>query len=273
MNRGWYMAVVGLALSMQISVVVAAECKDSPAVPKGGVLDCDKIENSVGMQFVKIPGGSFIMGDNQSGALDERPEHRVNISPFYMGATEVTQRQWSKVMGGNPSLFNSKRVGEISDNNPVEQVSWYDIQKFIDKLNKLEGTTKYRLPTEAEWEYAARAGSRGSYGAGVTRLERHAWISDNAGERTHQVGKMRPNRWGLHDMHGNVWEWTQDCWHDSYEGAPEDGSAWVYKGCDRRVMRGGSWNYGPDDVRSASRYGGVPSLRFDTDGFRLARDI
>ena len=191
-----------------------------------------------------------------NGADDERPVHTVRISkPFYLGIHEVTQGQWETVMGNNPSQFKGDA------NRPVETVSWEEVQKFIDKLNTREGGTKYRLPTEAEWEYAARAGSTTAYSFGddSSQLGKYAWCGDNAGNTTYPVGKLQPNAWGLYDMHGNVWEWVQD-WYGKYAAetvtdpqGPASGSA--------RVIRGGSWSNGAGNCRSAYRYRGAPGSR------------
>ena len=181
--------------------------------------------STIGMEFVLIPAGEFDMGSpSDEGYSYEKPVHHVTIEdPFYMGTYEVTQAQWHAIMGDNPSYF------EGDDDLPVEQVSWDNVQSFITKLNDKEGTNKYRLPSEAEWEYACRAGTstRYSFGDNESELGDYAWYDDNSGRQTHLVGQKRANSWGLYDMHGNVREWVQDCWHGSYEGAPADGSAWV----------------------------------------------
>jgi formylglycine-generating enzyme required for sulfatase activity len=172
------------------------------------------------MTFTLISAGDFYMGSEESG--DEKPVHKVKINnPFYLGIYPVTQREWKAVMDDNPSYFKG-------DDMPVEQVSWDDVQEFIKKLNEKEGTDRYRLPSEAEWEYACRVGttSRYSFGDDESKLGDYAWYDDNSGDKTHPVGQKKPNSWGLYDMHGNVWEWVQDKWHDSYGGAPTDGSAW-----------------------------------------------
>jgi formylglycine-generating enzyme required for sulfatase activity len=166
--------------------------------------------NSIGIDFVLIAAGEFLMG-SESGDSDEKPVHRVRISKnFYLGKYEVTQAQWHAVMGDNPSRFKG-------DTLPVEQVSWEDAQKFIERLNAQEGGTKYRLPTEVEWEYAARAGTTTAYSFGDNPrpLGEYAWFSENFGNTTHPVGQKQPNPWGLYDMHGNVWEWVQD-WYGPY---------------------------------------------------------
>lgn len=170
---------------------------------------------TLGAKFVLIPSGSFMMGSpaNEPGRLnipkvDMEALHKVTISkPFYIQATEVTQGQWKQVMGNNPSFFSS-----CGDDCPVEQVSWEDAQMFIKKLNSMEGTDKYRLPTDAQWEYAARAGTTTRFYTGDSEedLSRAGWYAGNSGEKTHPVGQKTPNVWGLYDMHGNVWEWVQD---------------------------------------------------------------
>ena len=208
--------------------------------------------NSIGMEFVLIPVGEFKMGSpsGEGGRDDdEGPLHTVNIEKaYYLGKYEVTQKQWREVMGNNPSRFKG-------DDLPVERVSWNDVQEFIEKLNEKEGTIKYRLPSEAEWEYAARAGTttRYSFGDSESRLGEYAWYDDNSGSKTHTVGQKKPNPWGLYDMHGNVWEWTQDWYHSDYKGAPTDGSAWEIGGGSNRVFRGGSWDREAQACRLAYR--------------------
>src|SRR3990172_4480542 len=217
------------------------EIKKPGEQEKGVKKDEDRekiIINSIGMKFVLIPAGEFDMGsppDEWGGFDTEIPFHHVRISkPFYLGIYPVTQMEWKAIMGENTSRF-------IDDDLPVENVSWSDVQKYIKKLNEKEGTTKYRLPSEAEWEYAARAGTktRYSFGDEESRLGRYAWYADNSGNETHPVGEKKPNPWGLYDMHGNVWEWVQDRWHNNYDGAPADGSSWESGDISRRVERGG----------------------------------
>jgi formylglycine-generating enzyme required for sulfatase activity len=219
-------------------------------------------------EMVVIPAGSFQMGSNEY--TDEKPPHRVSIKSFALGKYEVTQGQWKAVMGSNPSSFE-----ECGDNCPVEQVSWDDIQQYIQKLNASSGQ-QYRLPSEAEWEYAARAGSNGkwSFGNDDAQLGQYAWYGSNSGSKTHAAGGKLPNAFGLHDMHGNVWEWVQDYYHDSYSGAPSDGSAWVAGGDQgRRVFRGGGWLIDPAILRSAIRGRYTPDGRNNDIGFRLARTL
>ncbi|MES9904545.1 MAG: formylglycine-generating enzyme family protein [Sedimenticola sp.] len=214
-------------------------------------------------EMVKIPGGSFRMGSN-SGHNDEKPVHRVTLQPFELGKYEVTQAQWRAVMGDNPSHFKG------CDNCPVEQVSWDDIQGFIETLNRKTGK-QYRLPTEAEWEYACRSGGRDEKYCGGSSPGSLAWYDDNSGNKTHPVGQKQPNGLGLYDMSGNVWEWIHDCWNGSYAGAPSDGTAWERGECGRRVVRGGSWGSGPGGLRAANRGRGARGNRYSLRGFRLAR--
>ncbi|AKB23787.1 serine/threonine kinase [Methanosarcina sp. MTP4] len=222
------------------------------------------------MEFVRISAGDFMMGspDGEDGRRDnEGPVHKVTIKNlFYLGKYPVTQKQWKKVMGNNPSRFKG-------DTLPVESVSWNDVQEFIKKLNKMEGTDKYRLPSEAEWEYACRAGTTTNFyfGDDESKLGDYAWYTGNSGGKIHPVGEKNHNSWNLYDMHGNVWEWVQDRWHDNYEGAPSDGSAWENGNGSYRVVRGGGWHYGSMNCRSAIRNGLDLDNRDNNVGFRLLR--
>jgi formylglycine-generating enzyme required for sulfatase activity len=230
----------------------------------------------LGATFALISRGKFMMGSssNEQGRYEDETQHEVTISrSYYMQTMEVTQGQWRKVMGMNPSHFSN-----CGDECPVEQVSWHDVQEFIRKLNQQEGTAKYRLPTEAEWEYSARAGtttrfswgnsddcSRANYGNSTLSSECEA---KNPG-RTARVGSYAPNGWGLYDMLGNVWEWVQD-WKGDYPSGsvtdPVGPSSGSY-----RVFRGGSWGYVARSCRSASRSDGNPGYRDVRLGFRLAK--
>ena len=228
--------------------------------------DCDDCP-----EMVVIPSGTFMMGTKDDPfaktpqSKDEQPQHLVSIRSFSIGKYEITQEQWYAVMGYTPSHFKGRTL-------PVEQVSWNDTQEFIQKLNAKTGKT-YRLPTEAEWEYTARAGSQTefSFGDNENDLGRYAWFTGNSSSQTHPVGEKQPNAFGLFDMHGNVWEWTQDCWNENYVGAPNDSSAWTQGDCSRRVLRGGSWFNGPPVLRSANRYGLTAAFRLNSFGFRVAR--
>jgi len=220
--------------------------------------------NRIDMEFVLIPAGTFKMGSN-TGDQDERPVHQVTISQaFYMGKYEVTQSQWQAVMGTNPSAS----PGDA--NRPVEQVSWNEAQTFISKLNAMEGVQFYRLPTEAEWEYAARAGSPSIYGFGndPKSLGEYAWYRANSERRTHPVGQKRPNAWGLYDMLGNVWEWVQD-WDGKYPTGPETDPKGPETGA-YRMRRGCGWNSEANVCRIANRYS-VIGYRDDFLGFRVVR--
>ena len=217
-------------------------------------------------EMVAIPAGSFDMGSTDHP--DEQPVHRVNVSAFLLGRTEVTQRQWIAVMGSNPSSF--KNCGMDC---PVENINWNDAQVFSKKLSQKTGRT-YRLPSEAEWEYAARAGNSGkwSFGNGESQLGDYAWFDRNSGATTHIVAQKRPNAFGLYDVHGNVWEWVLDVPHDNYYGAPNDGSAWVNGGDQaRRVLRGGAWKFNPWVLHSAIRFHYAPDFRSFIIGMLIAR--
>jgi formylglycine-generating enzyme required for sulfatase activity len=225
------------------------------------------VTNSIDMEFELIQPGEFQMGA-PDGDKDEQPVHTVRISkPFYLGKYEVTQAQWQAVMGNNPSAFTGDPT------RPVENVSWEDVQEFIRRLNTKEGGATYRLPTEAEWEYAARAGTTTAYSFGndKSQLSQYAWYEDTSGRQTHPVGKLKPNAWGLYDMHGNVWEWVQD-WYGPYAAGAAVDPAGPSSGSSR-VYRGGSWRSGAGRCRSACRGYWPPGRRFDYLGFRLLRIV
>ena len=248
--------------------------RPAEVVQAGGV-----ITNSIGMKMVLIPAGEFLMGSPDSDADardDEKPQHVVRITrAFYLGIYPVTQEQYESVMGANPSQFRG------NPNRPVEKVSWNDAQEFCGKLSALSEEEAaghvYRLPTEAEWEYACRAGSttRYSFGDSPESLENYAWFGENSNHTTHPVGEKRPNAWGLHDMQGNVWEWCADWYGGEYysQAPPSDPNA-PSSGASR-VLRGGSWRYllAPDRFRCADRYYDDPAPGFDGYGFRVARTL
>ena len=220
-----------------------------------------------GMEFVQIPAGSFMMGCSEGDGEcsdQENPRHQVTISkPFYMGKYEVTQEEWEKVMGNNPSQFKGPK-------RPVENVSWDDVQEFLGKLNQSAPSgKKYRLPTEAEWAYAARAGSttKYSFGGDAAKLGDYAWFEGNSGKQTHPVGQKLPNAWDLYDMHGNVFEWVQD-WFGKYGSSPETDPTGPVSGSSRAI-RGGSWFIGADRCRSAYRSSLTSDSRRDRVGFRV----
>ena len=228
-----------------------------------------EITNTIGMEFVLVPPGWFEMGcsEGDSHCLpDERPRHTVEISrAFYLGRHEVTQEQWRTLIGNNPAAF-------AGDRRPIENVSWREAQEFVRRLNVKEGTNRYRLPTEAEWEYAARADTVTRFPFEPAQAPDFAWNWNDAGAQSHPVGEKRPNPWGLFDMHGNVWEWVWD-WHgeDTYgarvpaetvdpRGPPEGAG---------RVLRGGSWANDLRYLRSSQRNVHVPDYKSNMAGFRV----
>jgi formylglycine-generating enzyme required for sulfatase activity/uncharacterized caspase-like protein len=260
------------------------EIKRSRGQARGFVED---LGNGVLLEMVLIPAGNFDMGSpsNEEGRSErESPQHQVNVPSFFMGKYPVTQAQYERMMGTNPSNFKGS-------NRPVEQVSWFDAVEFCQKLSQQTGR-EYRLPSEAEWEYACRAGTTtpfyfgetittelanyrgtdweyggtvypGNYGQGIKGIYR---------QKTTPVGQFPPNAFGLYDMHGNVWEWCEDDWHGNYEGAPTDGRAWVDSNDNRSqecVLRGGSWYYNPRNCRSAYRVDYEPDRRYINLGFRV----
>ena len=222
------------------------------------------------MSFVTISPGSFMMGspeDEEGRYANESPLHEVTIDySFDLQATEVTQKLWEEVMGTNPSTF-------LNPDNPVECVSWNDCMLFIEKLNQLDNRYSYRLPTEAEWEYACRAGTTTRYYSGDSEdnLKQIGWFDHNSGFTTEECAQLAPNAWGLYDMSGNVWEWCQDYFHDSYEGAPLNGSAWLENPTSNRVSRGGSTGSSLRRCRSAARDACYPDFQYCFLGFRLVR--
>jgi len=235
-----------------------------------------EITNSIGMKLVRIPKGTFMMGSPESdlNRQNNETQHEVTISKdFYLGVHDVTQAQYEKVIGKNPSHFQGAVVSNENADIPVENVSWDDAVEFCKKLSDLPEEKKagrlYRLPTEAEWEYACRAGSKTAYSFDDEEglLPEYGWFKRNSSNRTHTVGLLESNAWGLYDMHGNVWEWCSDRYGEYPKGAvsdptgPKEGSF--------RVLRGGSWNDGAARCRSALRGRGRPSDRFII-GFRVA---
>lgn len=225
----------------------------------------EDLGNGVKLEMIAIPGGSFLMGSEDFETT--KPVHKVTLSPFHIGKFQVTQAQWKAVMGNNPSHFKG-------DTLPVEQVSWDDAVSFCEKLSKQTGKT-YRLPTEAEWEYSCLAGSTGKYcfGDDEALLKDYAWYGEPFMGKTHPVGEKLPNNWGLHDMHGNVWEWCQD-WYDKiyYAELAKQGEAINPQGPangEYRVLRGGSWNHAQGLARAVFRHGNRPATRNLDLGFRV----
>ena len=236
-------------------------CEKDP-VPGAGLLFT---VNGVSFTMVAVQGGTFSMGATSEQGIDaysdEKPIHSVTVSDYCIGETEVTQALWKAVMGSNPSCLKG-------DNLPVKEVSWNDCQQFIAKLNQLTGKT-FRLPTEAEWEYAARGGNRskGYKYSGSNSIDDVAWYQDNSGIKTHPVGTKSPNELGLYDMSGNVLEWCQD-WYGRYGSGSQTDPQGPSSG-DTRVFRGGGWNFYARLCRVSYRYSYFPSRRGYNLGFRL----
>ena len=228
----------------------------------------EALGNGSTLDLVQIPAGQFLMGspDSEEGRLDrEGPQHRVSVPEFWLGKYPVTQAQYQAIMGQNPSRFS-----ENGANRPVERVFWHDAVAFCEKLSQQTGRT-YRLPSEAEWEYACRAGTTTPFYFGETIspvLANYGY--SNLGQTT-DVGQFPPNTFGLYDMHGNVLEWCADHWHDNYNGAHVDGSAWLVPGEseNRHILRGGSWYSKPGVCRSANRGSGAPDIIGFDIGFRV----
>jgi len=237
--------------------------------------------NSIGMEFVKIPAGSFMMGKDikecakddpklsydecmEGIYTDEAPAHKVTLEAFYMATKEVTRAQYEKVMELKPSI---KRLAD----HPAVHISWDDAKHFVARLNRLEKTNKYALPSEAQWEYAARAGTTTEYSFGddVDRLDEYGWYFANSDAQTHKVGLKKPNPWGLYDMHGNVYEWCEDWYVSDYNTAPRDGSANMRGARSHKVIRGGSWFFLPAALRSAKRNTGFTNYGNNNIGIRL----
>jgi formylglycine-generating enzyme required for sulfatase activity len=256
------------------------------ALAQGSEQSNEAYVNSIGLEFVRIPAGKFRMGspdgDREARAF-EKPQHEVTVSkPFYLGRYEVTQAQWEAVMGSNPYTLDRSNpyynlpgmAQRITRPSHPATVSWNDAQRFINRLNEIEGGNRYRLPTEAEWEYAARAGTTTAYSFGdnVADLDRYAWHGENfATGGTHPVGQKAPNPWGLHDVHGNAWEWVQD-WFDPnfYASSPLVDPTGPAQGSER-VVRGGSWHATASSWRTAFRRDYEPDYRGISIGFRLLR--
>ena len=279
-----------------ITVDVAGE--EIAREPRKATYFRDNLGDGVTLDMVKIPGGSFKMGakkGEESARDNEFPQHQVNVKEFWMGQFAVTQAQWRKIaslaqvnieLNPDPSNFNG--IGASSQNEnylPVEQVSWHEAKEFCARLSRLYQKTgkTYNLPTEAQWEYACRAGTTTPFHFGETITTDlanfngdHTYEKSSKGEyrrKTIEVGSFSPNAFGLYDMHGNVWEWCLDSWHENYDGAPTHGGVWNTcndSGSDSRLMRGGSWLNNPYICCSAHRNHNDPAIRYNTLGFRIA---
>jgi|OpeIllAssembly_1097287.scaffolds.fasta_scaffold12915_2 formylglycine-generating enzyme required for sulfatase activity len=228
-------------------------------------------DTTTGMEFVFIKGSCYQMGDifdDPEGGAEEKPVHEVCVDDFYLGKYEVTQGQWKSVMESNPS--NESFCG---DNCPVGNVSWNDAQDFIGRLNSRSGGSKYRLPTEAEWEYAARSGGKSERYSGGNDVDSVAWYNENSDNKLHLVGTKAPNGFGIYDMAGSVWEWTND-WYGSnyYSSSPRNNPAGPDSGVDR-VVRGGCVTGEAYNMRTVRRNGYTPDTRRPSLGFRLLRTL
>ncbi len=230
------------------------------------------------MKFVQIPAGSFNMGSRDFDS-DELPVHAVNVDSFEIMATEVTQSMWQTVMGTTVYDMRDRSDPDwmmkgVGAEYPMYYVSWHDCHEFINALNHMDPTYTYRLPTEAEWEYACRAGTTTEYYWGNSdeddTISRYCWYFPNSDFQTHPVGGKIPNEWLLYDMNGNVWEWCLDSFSD-YRKAGSDGMAWLGENTDGRIERGGSWITNARCCRSSNRYRGDPSRARSNLGFRLVR--
>jgi formylglycine-generating enzyme required for sulfatase activity len=218
-------------------------------------------EPKTGMEFVWAPSGCYQMGGD--GEVFEKPVHKVCVPGFWIGRYEVTQTQYQQVMNANPSLFTA-------ENKPVDRVSWEDAAEFGRKMSKLSGFT-IATPTEAQWEYACRAGGSHEVYCGKGDVKELGWSYETSGMTTQAMGKLAPNDWGIYDMSGNAWEWTQDCQNLNYKGAPVDGSAWESGNCTMRVGRGGAWNNHPDVLKASHRKFDDANGRDSINGMRVVR--
>jgi formylglycine-generating enzyme required for sulfatase activity len=260
-------------LMQALETVLGVVASSSARTPTPSTVFPASWTNSIGMEFLLIPAGHFFMGTTDAqwqesvasgareGYRDEMPQHHVVISqPFYLGKTPVTQGQWHTIMGENPSRFTGDPL------RPVERVSWHDVQQFLQRLNAREGVMHYRLPTEAQWEYACRAGTaHPQYHEDIDAI---AWYAGNSGDHTHPVGQKHPNAWGLYDMLGNVWEWCHDGKRAYTAGTVQDPMG-PEAGADR-ALRGGGWGSPAQLVRAAHRGAYQPGLADAVIGFRAA---
>ncbi|NMG59708.1 formylglycine-generating enzyme family protein [Geitlerinema sp. P-1104] len=245
----------------------------------------EPLSDEVGLDMVQIPGGTFLMGsphEELKNHPNEQPRHSVSVPSFFMGRYPITQAQW-RVVAAYPEVERELKPDPSrfkGENRPVERVSWEDAVEFCQRLS-VNTSRSYRLPSEAEWEYACRAGTQTPFHFGetltdelanydATKVYGRGVIGEHRGETT-EVGQFSPNNFGLHDMHGNVWEWCQDDWHGNYEGAPEDGSAWLDENSteNKKVLRGGSWFHYPRNCRCAIRYYFTRVNFYNLGGFRV----
>jgi formylglycine-generating enzyme required for sulfatase activity len=221
--------------------------------------------------MVPLRGGEFAMGSNADPT--ERPIHRVQIHPFAIGKFDVSVAEWQACVAAGGCSYKPWTVNGAPDRYPMENLSWDDASEYVRWLQKTTGKP-YRLLTEAEWEYAARAGTTTRYSWGEElkpgKADCEGCGPAHSRARPADMGSFPPNAWGLYDMEGNVAEWVEDCWHSSYKGAPADGQAWQGSSCTTRVLRGGSWNNPPSDITVSSRNYNDSSVRYPGNGMRVA---
>jgi formylglycine-generating enzyme required for sulfatase activity len=252
---------------------VITEARERALKPKDTFKECSGCP-----EMVVVPAGEFMMGwpETEKGYSDnEGPQHKVMIAkPFAVARFELTFAEWDTCVAHSDCSRNPRAPGWGRGRQPVINVSWDEAQRYVAWLSSMTGKS-YRLLSEAEWEYAARAGTttRYSFGDDEAELGQYAWYRENSNNRAHPVGEKMPNAFGVFDMHGNVWEWVEDCYHDAYEGAPVDGATWTTGGCAARVIRGGSWNDDPRNLRSAERDRDLAVDRASGLGFRVGRAL
>ena len=261
-RRAAFRRAASAALALALPTLAAAPAERAPVV---------RVDEGIEFRFVWLPPGTYWRGSEPAEAgrdADEGPRHEVTLTRgFFLGTHEVTQGQWTAVLGRNPAVF---RRGPDAPRRPVESVSWDDCQRFLAALNR-RGAGRFRLPTEAEWEYAARAGTTTRFPWGDDpeghATHAHAWANSRSLAITHPVGTRPPNAWGLHDLHGSVWEWCAD-WYGPYAAGPQRDPAGPPAGRER-VFRGGSWYDFPPSLRSANRHRHPPDGRYPAVGLRL----
>ncbi|MGK7946528.1 MAG: bifunctional serine/threonine-protein kinase/formylglycine-generating enzyme family protein [Microcystaceae cyanobacterium] len=268
-RKRWTAQQVLKELEARVKVYPQGSGSSHPPQPKNFT---ETLPNGVKLKMMAIPAGSFMMGSNDYD--NQKPIHQVALQSFYMGKYPITQAQYQAVMGNNPSYFKNAAKAPLSQGgwgvHPVEIVSWNDAQEFCRKLSKMTGKT-YQLPSESQWEYACRAGSKSKwcFGDNEGQLGEYAWYSENSNHQTHPVGEKKPNNWGLYDLHGNVWEWCEDDYVDNYNNAPSDGTVYKNHSLKYYALRGGSYGYDPYACRSAYRNYGPCDLRNLYIGFRI----
>ena len=274
-------AIAGFALALILDEskpepkpIAIVESPPIPEPPRDPISRKDKafrddFGNGIYLEMVRIPSGKFMLGSptNEMGRKDhESPLVEVTISDFYIAKFVVTQEQWVAIMGSNPAKFRESLQA------PVENISWLEAQDFCRRLaTRSPYNYRYRLPSESEWEYACRAGTNTAYHFGdrPSQLNDYAWFADNSNRRSQPVGQKVPNPWGLYEMHGGIWEWCEDAWHDNFSGAPADGKPWLDENALRRVRRGGSWSNEARLCRSASREWHWQGDRYNDIGLRV----